>query len=59
VLPRVFDPFFTTKAPGDGTGLGLSAAYGIVRQHGGLLQARSGDGQTVFSLCLPDAGSGR
>jgi signal transduction histidine kinase len=54
-LPRIFDPFFTTKARGKGTGLGLSISYGIVRDHGGRIEAASGEDGTRFTVTLPAA----
>lgn len=53
-LSKVFEPFFTTKRPGEGTGLGLSTAYGIVKQTGGFIFAESAPGEgTVFEVLLP------
>ncbi len=53
-LAKVFDPFFTTKRPGEGTGLGLSTVYGIMKQTGGFIFADSAPGEGArFQLLLP------
>jgi PAS domain S-box-containing protein len=54
ILDRIFDPFFTTKGPDKGTGLGLSTVMGIVKGHGGFVQAYSKPGQgSTFTVYLP------
>lgn len=54
-LPRLFDPFFTTKEVGEGTGLGLAVAYGIINDHGGWITAESQEGAgATFSVWLPE-----
>ena len=55
-LPRVFEPFHTTKGAGEGHGLGLSVADGIIAEHAGRLEVEStGPGGTVFRVALPVA----
>lgn len=53
-LAKIFEPFFTTKRTGEGTGLGLSTAYGIVKQTGGYIFCDSAPGEgSCFSLFFP------
>ena len=56
-LPHIFEPFYTTKDVGEGTGLGLSVAYGIVKDHGGWIDVSSRPGEgSVFTVWLPERG---
>lgn len=54
LVPYLFTPFFTTKAPGEGTGLGLSLSYGLVKSHGGILEyGTAPEGGAEFRVTLP------
>jgi signal transduction histidine kinase len=60
ILPRIFEPFFSQRQRGDGIGLGLSAALGVVEQHRGRLRAGNSPehGGARFVVSLPCAGDG-
>jgi signal transduction histidine kinase len=54
IVDKIFQPFFTTKPTGEGTGLGLSLSYDIVKAHGGeiIVESKEGEG-TIFSVVVP------
>jgi two-component system NtrC family sensor kinase len=53
-LNKIFDPFFTTKPVGEGTGLGLSTSFGIIKRHGGSIKVESRIGLgTTFNIAIP------
>jgi signal transduction histidine kinase len=54
IVDKIFQPFFTTKPTGEGTGLGLSLSYDIIKTHGGEIKVRSTEGEgTEFIIQLP------
>jgi len=54
VLDKIFQPFFTTKPTGQGTGLGLSLSYDIIKAHGGELKVETKEGEGAeFIIRLP------
>jgi two-component system, NtrC family, sensor kinase len=54
ILTKIFQPFFTTKPTGQGTGLGLSLSYDIIKVHGGELKVNTTEGEsTEFVVQLP------
>ena len=54
IVEKIFQPFFTTKPTGEGTGLGLSLSYDIVKAHGGEVKVETEDGKgSKFTMELP------
>jgi signal transduction histidine kinase len=54
IIPRIFEPFFSTKEPGQGTGLGLSVCWGIVKSHEGSITFSNLDPGGCFEIRLPE-----
>jgi PAS domain S-box-containing protein len=53
-MDRIFEPYFTTKKPNEGTGLGLSVTFGVIKSHGGMIEVESTPGKgSAFSIYLP------
>ena len=54
IIDKIFQPFFTTKPTGQGTGLGLSLAYDIIKAHGGEIKVETGENEGAeFTVLLP------
>ena len=54
IKDKIFQPFFTTKSPGQGTGLGLSLSYDIIKAHGGEMTVETRQGEFAeFTIMLP------
>ena len=54
IVDKIFQPFFTTKPTGQGTGLGLSLSYDIIKAHGGEIKVKTTQGEgTEFIIQLP------
>ena len=55
-MDKIFQPFFTTKPTGEGTGLGLSLSYDIIKAHGGEIKVETREGEgSSFIILLPVA----
>ena len=54
VMDKIFQPFFTTKPTGEGTGLGLSLSYDVIKAHGGEIRVQTKEGEgSQFKILLP------
>jgi two-component system NtrC family sensor kinase len=54
IVDKIFQPFFTTKPTGQGTGLGLSLSYDIIKAHGGDIRVETKDGEgATFIISIP------